>query len=724
MNLYQNNAFRVLGLLTNATTSQIVARANELKVKNSMEFDGGYEYDLPWLGPMDRSEENISSAVQRLEDPVRRIKQELSWFWVQNDVDRSAIKVLTDRQPSVAADLWLKASGLKMSDLTAKNISPLTTPDALTAIHNLFILFQATLLRNELMAKEDEVINLLNSPTSEEDWAISLKLFNFLYDNPKFWDLVKKRMEAMQDRRLQTISLDEIKESALNNALSAHFYLITQALSGKDLPMLDKHIEILENANMPVDLYKSGLNLVLNSRIANINSLCDEFVRERKVLETKGDGAQYKNLFYKYRDSGKQLIDDCKLVDRQGMTDFVVTREKYAKSFHQLSWKLNKCGDSLGALESMNEAYKNLYSDALRLECEKDAERILQDAVLQYSSEATKLIHPPNGQAPLDKVLDVKDQYLEHVNSLFTMGEAFMTDNLQGVLREVVIKELKLIAVEVHDKYQAYEQANGVMKEAIDWAVEAKNDSFKNELETIKRSWVAEVSTATKTETAKSIAIKTKINPVLATAFGVIAIIVVALTFKISTQVVTNTPMPPVKTPTTVATSPEEPSQPPAQIVKSEPVVPANVNPLSQTPTALAASTAPLAAIVREVPPGVQGISENIPTVIVDNELRAQANKFKAQIERDKQKIKEMEAVLDDRTQEMDRKQKELDVLNNKMGIYPDSPEYNYWVSEHNALVRENNEANVKSKELYQEYQAQFQRHQALIAEYNAKFAR
>ncbi|MCC6759283.1 MAG: hypothetical protein IT395_06635, partial [Candidatus Omnitrophica bacterium] len=496
MNIYQNNAFRVLGLLTNASTQDIVSRAEEIKAKKSVDVHDVYEYDFTWLGPLDRSEENISSAVQRLEDPVRRIKQELSWFWVQSQDDKDALAWMTRNRPKSAVDIWLKAGGISVSDLVTaqKDFNPPVTPESLTALHNLFVLLQAVLLRNELIAgKGTGMIMLLdNTEQAEKDWAIALKIFNFLHDNPKFLELVQKRISGLQDRRLQNLSLEEIKESALNNALSAHFYLITRALEKRDVQMLDKHIEILENADMPEELYKSGLNLVLNSRIAHMNSLNEEFNRERKAIDDKGDGALYKSLFYKYRDSGKPLIEDGKIIDRRGMTDFMLSQEKFAKSFHQLSWKLNKTGDSVGALEILGEAYKNLKSDALRLECQNDAASILKDAIQQYGSEATRRIHNPaaQGKASVEDFLGIKIQYLEKVNSLFSVGKTFMTEPLQGALRDFVAAELKIISLEVKDKYQAQELAQNILQEAVDWASAAKKEEFKKELENIKKDWV------------------------------------------------------------------------------------------------------------------------------------------------------------------------------------------------------------------------------------------
>ncbi len=731
MNLYQNNAFRVLGLLTNATTSQIVARANEIKVKKSVNFDGGYEHDFVWLGPLDRSEENIASAVQRLEDPVRRIKQELSWFWLQSECDAQAVQALCDSRFQVAFDIWLKAGGLTVDQLYEPKIFALTTSEALTALHNLFVLFQSILLRNELISQDEQVIVLFeNMSKSPENWAVVLRIFNFLHANENFWDVVKKRIDGMQDRRVQNISMDEIKESALNNALSAHFFLMTKALGNRDLSILDKHIEILENADMPVDLYKSGLNAVLNSRIESINLLCDEFVRERKVAEDKADGALYKNLFYKYRDSAKPFIEDCSIVDRNGMTDFGVSREKIAKSFHQLSWKLNKSGDVLGALESMNEAYRNLYSDALKMECEKDAQRIAADAIEQYSNEATKLINPLNDSAPLEEILNIKEQYIHNVKSVFSTGEAFMTEKLQMILRELVAKELKLISVEVHNKYQAYGQAQSIMKEAIDWAVEAKNDAFKEELESVKRDWMKGIEC----EIAKPRIIKdSRRKPVFAWVVGLILVAASVFSVWTAIELSSKTPIPPTDVISKVFSSQEEPLRTTNVKTLQENIASQSSFLANGRSVLMKAAPAVIAVVPAIVPSQVQAQTprENMIPVVVempvstgDAVLLQEAAQVKAQIQQHKEKIIGMETEIEMLRRENEVRQSSINRLDNKIGTNPDSPEYNFWVNEHNDLVREQNQAIEISQKKYQQYQDEFKRQQDMIMSYNERFAR
>src|SRR3989338_4979467 len=104
--IYQNNAFRVLGLLPSASMQEIISRVNEIRVKKSIGFDFEYDYDFPWMGYLDRSDENVINALQRLENPEERLKEEIFWFWIASEEDRKALKYLTQGKRKDAHGIW------------------------------------------------------------------------------------------------------------------------------------------------------------------------------------------------------------------------------------------------------------------------------------------------------------------------------------------------------------------------------------------------------------------------------------------------------------------------------------------------------------------------------------------------------------------------------------------------------------------------------------------
>ena len=95
---YKNNAFRVLGLMPDASFSDIMRRVNEIKVRYSVGMDVSFPWDFTWMGAIERNEENITDALQRLEDPKLRLQEELSWFWFISSTDKQAFELLKERK--------------------------------------------------------------------------------------------------------------------------------------------------------------------------------------------------------------------------------------------------------------------------------------------------------------------------------------------------------------------------------------------------------------------------------------------------------------------------------------------------------------------------------------------------------------------------------------------------------------------------------------------------
>jgi hypothetical protein len=118
---YQNNAFRILGLEPNVSMKEITKRVNEIKVKISLEMNVEYDYDFPFMGPIHRDEENILNALQRLENPILRLKEEIFWFWFETDSDIEAINYLTQNNRNEAHNIWNVQ--LKDDNFTEESIS-------------------------------------------------------------------------------------------------------------------------------------------------------------------------------------------------------------------------------------------------------------------------------------------------------------------------------------------------------------------------------------------------------------------------------------------------------------------------------------------------------------------------------------------------------------------------------------------------------------------------
>lgn len=122
--LYRRNAFRVLGLAVDATPRQLRRRHDEVRAAQRLGRAVPAGGVLP-LSPAPTAAE-MEEALQRLRDPVRRIVEELFWFWPLRD------------DPSNAKDLpgrWRqRAGGRREGGLAAHNLAVLEHARALDAV--------------------------------------------------------------------------------------------------------------------------------------------------------------------------------------------------------------------------------------------------------------------------------------------------------------------------------------------------------------------------------------------------------------------------------------------------------------------------------------------------------------------------------------------------------------------------------------------------------------
>ncbi len=107
LNLSLNaNAFRTLGLDTDAPLQTILERANELRTYLGIQQVPTYPTDYVVFASAKRTIETVAAAVNRMEDPLTRLCDEVTWFHLRDAVDEAAAAALTEGSFSQAASLW------------------------------------------------------------------------------------------------------------------------------------------------------------------------------------------------------------------------------------------------------------------------------------------------------------------------------------------------------------------------------------------------------------------------------------------------------------------------------------------------------------------------------------------------------------------------------------------------------------------------------------------
>ena len=199
----KDNAYHVLGLTGTATARQILQRSNEIIQRLKIDDVAEYDLDIPAFNGY-RTEDSVKDALRRLQAPRARLREYFFWFRVADDIDRSAVGHLAQRDFDNAIALWQAASEEQNNG-------------GFTHTRNLALVL---------------TISLLSGVTSEGRIEASLATWATLLDSPKFWKVFAE--EYKQDAELLSDeALSDFRRSAASD-LSDVYAEIQEVRGGGD----------------------------------------------------------------------------------------------------------------------------------------------------------------------------------------------------------------------------------------------------------------------------------------------------------------------------------------------------------------------------------------------------------------------------------------------------------------------------------------------------------
>src|SRR4051794_6356942 len=74
------NAYRTLGISASSGQAEIEAAARKMRIWPDPSRIPPTPFDLPWLGPVGRTRNDIEQAVARLNEPASRVEERLLWY--------------------------------------------------------------------------------------------------------------------------------------------------------------------------------------------------------------------------------------------------------------------------------------------------------------------------------------------------------------------------------------------------------------------------------------------------------------------------------------------------------------------------------------------------------------------------------------------------------------------------------------------------------------------
>jgi len=361
---YQNNAFRILGLRSNVSMHEIMKRVNEIKVKMSLGMEIVYEYDFPWMGKLDRNEQSVINALQRLENPLSRLKEEIFWFWSETDCDTRAINYLIQNNREGAHNAWNVL-------ITEEN----PTKKSMSAFMNQIILAHSSVIGEENNVRyidETKKIKEKNITLNEEhwnNWKVVINRFILLTSNEVFREMVKNKAKKIDDPRLSSIKVNEICDNLLQDIIAPNFTFISDALISKDYERVKQHSSLLSEdwipnkSPFPSEVLRKGFNRVLLSQTDLLNRYVQNAAEELKRVD-KGNVDADKviiDIYSKLIDNVTDIIYEGNLVDPNSISDFALAKNEVAKVIRNCAIILNNiliADTNLPQDEKENKVYK------------------------------------------------------------------------------------------------------------------------------------------------------------------------------------------------------------------------------------------------------------------------------------------------------------------------------------------------------------------------------
>ncbi|RBM20656.1 hypothetical protein [Streptomyces sp. PT12] len=201
LDLYRHNAFRVSGLPVTATPRAVRRRGSELRAAEALGAEA--PPGVGWLAlapPPDHAA--VREALRRLDDPLRRVADELFWLWPLPETDGLDL--------GRATALWESAA-----DPAPGGPAPPGAERRGISLHNLAVLHHAS---------------VLESTTGGPDaWRRAYRYWRLALDDESCWRWFGARIEALDDPRLRGVTGDDVRDALPAVLLTIHARLAIDA---------------------------------------------------------------------------------------------------------------------------------------------------------------------------------------------------------------------------------------------------------------------------------------------------------------------------------------------------------------------------------------------------------------------------------------------------------------------------------------------------------------
>ena len=282
-NIYQINGFRILDIRNiNIGNRELNEQYDDLKLDLDLNEDEGIDFNSYLFPPLSKLHlTDLTNAKNRLMNSQIRFIDEIFWFWPQHQ-----------NYPQIE-DEAIDANSIEVAE-TIWNNRVLMESESMTSIHNLAVLHHAKALDHELSGNKN----------NQQYWQKSMSNWRILFDNRKFWDLVKKRAQELEDPQLR----EEIVHSMISTLPIAILLIqkdfIITATENNDTTEIQKHIKIIKNSKFAINIINEALERTADTIRTKNEEICQSTANtiknypENTITALKDFIKKVESLFY------------------------------------------------------------------------------------------------------------------------------------------------------------------------------------------------------------------------------------------------------------------------------------------------------------------------------------------------------------------------------------------------------------------------------------------
>jgi hypothetical protein len=338
MKLIQDNPYRIAGILANSSEKELQKQKSKITKYASIGKQVDSEFDFPFFGNVDRSENSIAKAFAGIEQNQEKVSHSLFWFLKTNTFDETALNYLINGDKEKAVEIWDKVTNGK--EVTSKNFS---------CFNNIGTLKLLSESQQEIKEGIEAKIKLIDSP-SFADFVHTVADQTYTIDNQKQTE--KFVDDILKQFKVKYSSSDTLK--FFSNCNGATQKYLSQKFTEEPLHKIESKIETCKKKRKENkgNAYEFGLKLYTETK--------DDLALLKSILGTSD---------LKYKALADQLANE---IMQCGIDYFNESQENNSRdNYLESSQKLTKLADSI----AVGKMAKDRAKDSLAtLEDMKDRE--------------------------------------------------------------------------------------------------------------------------------------------------------------------------------------------------------------------------------------------------------------------------------------------------------------------------------------------------------------